>query len=341
MAAQTANLMGRFDTVMWVGGMAHWSRVRGHLVGSRAFEGPKLPLANPPIAFRRMRLESSALYDMTQRLPYQVATFARRRRGKDDARCLRRLALASDGPERHDPLDIASMLAYARNLQALEHLSESPRLWQLLTAASSCPGNEYTSRLATLALADHFGRSAEAFPLLTHHVEKDAKGQYLSVYRCDGDILAGEPLFGRPAGRLTYRRVPLKKEIARRKRNAPAKEVESAARDSKGAWRAFPDEGVAYEAFVRYVLERLSVQEPETATTRFVSGLGEAIDIRETIRYFHRREIQVREPAHMAARVRNDLIDYTSESEDSWILQRAWDSSAAAPYPDVMSKGAG
>jgi hypothetical protein len=68
-------------------------------------------------------------------------------------------------------------------------------------------------------------------------------------------------------------------------------------------------------------------------SVRFVGGMGEGINIRETIRHFREGGIRVRELQRTPARVRNGLIDYTSRHEDSWILQKAaFSRSDTAPY---------
>jgi hypothetical protein len=257
MALRLAELMEQFDSVLWVGGMAHWSRIRSRLA-ARAYKGPRLREADHPDSFKRMRLECSALYGMTQRLPCQLIGYSRAPTGYDEARNLRRLALAAVKPEKHEAVDIASMLVYARNIEAPEHLSESPGPWQLLTAASLCLGNEYALRLAILALTDRFHREAKFLPLLTRRLVKHRNGKYLDVYRCEGKILAGQSLFGSPVWIFSDRRLPSSVEIKRRQRNTSAAEVKLALPNTETAWAGYPDDDMAYEAFVRYVLEHLS-----------------------------------------------------------------------------------
>jgi hypothetical protein len=324
MAARLAELMDRFDTVLWVGGMAHWSRIRNRLKAGD-FTGPKLHERRHPKTFRRMRLESTALHKMTKRLPFQLTGFSSSPEAYDEATCTRELALATVKPEKHAPIDVASMLVYARNLQAMEHLSESPGLWNLLTAASTCLGNEYASRLATLALADQFTREAEDLPLLTHGVKRGETGKHVGVYRSNGRALVGESLFGSFAGNgvYVYRKLPTPAEIKRRARNTPATEVKSSSVGERQAWVFYPADEIAYEAFVRYVLEYLGGSEQtEMTSVRFVGSMGEGVDLRETIRYLHEGSIHVKEPLRPPVRIRNGLIDFTSDTEDSWILQK-------------------
>jgi hypothetical protein len=304
MSVRLAELMEQFGTVLWVGGMAHWSRIRNRLT-AKAFDGPGLREADHPESFKRMRLDCSALYGMTQRLPFQLVGYSRAPTSYDEQRSLRRLALAAVKPEKHEPVDVAAMLVYARNIEALEHLSESPGPWQLLTAASSCLGNEYASRLATLALTDRFNPETKILPLLTHRLEEDETGKYIGIFRCKGKILPGQSLFGSPDWTFTDRRLPSSIEIKRRQRNSPAAEVKRARRNSKKGWASYPDDDIAYEAFVRFVLEHLSASQPDDMTSvRFVSGMGEGVDVRETIRHLDEGGIYVRDPQRATTRAR-------------------------------------
>jgi hypothetical protein len=322
MAGRLADLMQRDDRVLWVGGMAHWSRIRASLKAME-YEGPRLAEAGAPPAFHRMCLDASALHRMTQRLPFQVAHFARQPTRYEESRCLRTLALAAVKPEKIQSIDVAAMLLYARNLEAQESFSESPGLWPLLTAASACLGNEYASRLVTLALRDRHTPEAEQLPLLTYTIEAPVAGKAVGVYRSEGQVLAGEPLWGHPVRFVKYRRLPSAVEIKRRERNNPAAEVAPAGPNEPTAWVTLPDEEVAYEAFVRYVLEHVTSPDlDETTPTRLLSGMGEGLDVRATIRHWHEGEIYVREPVRTPRRVTNGLIDYTSSSEDAAILQR-------------------
>ena len=96
------------------------------------------------------------------------------------------------------PSEIAAMLRYARNLAAHESIGETPGLWDLLLSASAMLSNEYASRLATLALEDHFAGPSLELPELSYNVEERALGQSLGVYRCEGEVLAGVPLLAPP-----------------------------------------------------------------------------------------------------------------------------------------------
>jgi hypothetical protein len=338
MAARLADLMKRYERVMWIGGMAHWRRIRNRLKAG-AFDTPRLKETSSPPSFERMRLESSALYRMTDRLPFQLAGYARKPARYDGLQCLHELAFAAANPESFQAIDIATMLTYARNLEAQEYLSESPGLWQLLTAASSCLGNEYASRLATLALEDRYTAEAERLPLLTHEIEKTCSGTLVGSYRCEGKMVVGEPLWGDSNCAHSYRRLPSRIEITRRQRNDPAAEVQPArSKKEKKAWVAYPDYEVAYEAFVRHVLENIVLQvSQDTTSVPLVSGMGDGLDVRSTVRHWHDGEIYVREPERTAPRIRNGLIDFNSATENSWILQEAGPgTSGDSPYADYL-----
>ncbi|OGA42563.1 MAG: hypothetical protein A3G24_25145 [Betaproteobacteria bacterium RIFCSPLOWO2_12_FULL_62_13] len=323
MSARLAQLMKQYQRVLWIGGMAHWPRMRERLQAN-AFDAPSLTEARPPRSFKRMRLASSALHRMAYRLPFQVAHYASAPACYDEAECLRELALAAVGPEKHAPIGVASMLLYARNLEAQENISEAPGLWPLLTAASSCLGNPYASRLAALALRNRFASQSARYPLLTYRIAKRGEGSFTGAYRCEGKTLEGEPIWAHRGGYLEYRRLPSSVEIGRRGRDDPVAAVKSAGRKANKAWAAHPDEERAYEAYVRHVLQHLSSPRSREATpVRFASGMGDGVDVRATIRHWHEGEIYVREREPAAVSPRNGLIDYTGRSEDSWILPRA------------------
>jgi hypothetical protein len=313
MASRLCELMERFDRVLWVGGMAHWARIRGRLE-KRDFDGPTLRLARRPKAFARMRMDSTVLQYFAGRFPYQIAQFARQPTRYTDAQCLGQLALAAVKPEKFQPVEVAAMLLYSRNLAAMGSLDETPGLWELLTSSSSVLGNKYAGRLASLALFDRFTEATERYPLLT-------RAGRVGVFRADGKVMRGRSLWGGNDWVIS-RAWPSQIDINRRIEDEPATEVKKAKPDEKLGWAAYPDDGKGYEYFVRFVLEQVSKTSPdETAAVPLISGMAEGIDIRATVRHWRMGEIYVREPVRSPIRVTNGLIDWTSRSERSWILQ--------------------
>jgi hypothetical protein len=339
MARRLCDLIAKFERVIWVGGMAHWARIRRRLE-QKNFDGLAPPQAQPPQWFTRMRLEWSALHRFTHRLPFQVAQFARHPLRYSDSKCLSRLALAAVKPERFQLVEVASMLVYARNLAAMNGIGETPGLWELLTSSSCVLGNEYASRLASLALLDHFTAATKKYPLLTHDVEHDGDGNPIGVFHCDGKVLDGESIWGQIQPILLYRRLPSLNDINRRRKNNPATEVKASKPDEKMGWAAYPDDEKSYEAFVRYVLEHVSGADlDETTPVPLTSGIEEGIDIRATIRHWQMGDVYVRERSQASVRVTNGLIDWTSYDENSWILQNTVTSVRDPPYSDVHDGG--
>ena len=79
-----------------------------------------------------------------------------------------------------------------------------------------------------------------------------------------------------------------------------------------------PDEEAAYEAIVRYLLEHAQVPDPDAGrSSPFVSGLGNGVDVRATIRRWHEGKVYVREHDRTRVRITNGLIDFDSDVEDS------------------------
>ena len=75
MASALAALMAQHESVLWVGGFAHWSRIVERL-RCRDFSAPDIDPA-PRRRFTRARLGSSALMRLTGLYPAMVAAFAR------------------------------------------------------------------------------------------------------------------------------------------------------------------------------------------------------------------------------------------------------------------------
>jgi hypothetical protein len=91
-------------------------------------------------------------------------------------------------------------------------------------------------------------------------------------------------------------------------------------------WGAYPADQAEYEAFVAYVLRRASIPDPgEARVAPFISGLADGLDVRATIRFWHEERLYVREERRGQLNVRNGVIDWTGDSEQSDVLQRRHD----------------
>ncbi|MGO9245607.1 MAG: hypothetical protein ACLPT4_16710 [Verrucomicrobiia bacterium] len=166
MAARLAELMKKHRRVLWVGGMAHWTRIVRRLE-NREFASPKVEVAQSHTVCR-VRLASTALYRMTGRMPFLLARYAKSPERYDESEAIRAVGLAAcrskaavsvriDGQRGDDEdelleptsasVDVARMLIYARNLGASSGLREMPGLAELLTASSATMSNRYAGRL--------------------------------------------------------------------------------------------------------------------------------------------------------------------------------------------------
>lgn len=156
MARALARLMEEHESVLWVGGMAPWTRIRRRLeTGDFSVVEPDAPpeIGEP----RRFRLDATALHRMAGgRCPWLVARWAEQQDRYDEREALRDLALAAAKGEHVPAIEVAAMLTYARNLAAQRDLRETPDLWDLLTAASASLDDRYVGRLLTLALRNRF-----------------------------------------------------------------------------------------------------------------------------------------------------------------------------------------
>lgn len=313
MAARLDKLMQRHERVLWVGGMAHWTRIRRRLQ-ARDFSGPDLAPEPQPATFLRMRLGHSALHRLSGRLPFQVASFARDQARYSETACLQKLALAAVKPEKLRASEVAAMLRYARNLAAREGIRETPALWELLASASAMLGNAYAGRLAALALQDHHGKSTDGLPTLAYEVVAHPGQEAAGLFKCEGQVLAGIPL-KEPPRSFHYRPLPSPEEVRRRRHNQPADGIAADATGRK-RWCALPDEEASYEAFVRYVLDLAGRSDTdESVPVPMSGGMADGIDLRATIRHWHSGDIYVRQPERGSIRVTNGLIDFTARSE--------------------------
>lgn len=334
MAKRLECLMAQHERVLWVGGMAHWSRILRRLE-SGDFSGPRLRRARAPRSFERFSLGASALHRMTGQIPFSVSQYARDPERFDGLRSLHRLSLAAVRPDRFHASEVAAMLRYARNLAAQEGIQESPGLSDLLIAASATLGNSYTGRLANIALQDRFTPAAMSLPILVY-----SQPRTIAAFRSGKRVLRGQPLWAANYLRETLVSVPSPKEIERKSKPGPGASIRRARSGELEIWAGYPADDAAYEAFVRYVLEHARATDSDQATAvPFTVGMGEGLDVRATIRHWHEGEVYVREKERTPLRITNGLVDFTSSTEDSWILQRAGCGPQGAPYPDVLEGG--
>ena len=334
MATRLAELMQKYRCVLWVGGMAHWTRIVQRL-RNRDFAGPQVDVVRSH-TIRRARLAPTALYRMTGRTPFLLARYAKNPDRYDEAEAIRAMGLAAcrskavvsmriegqkgdDGDELQEPtsasVDVARMLIYARNLAASSGLREMPGLGELLTASSATMGNHYAGRLYLIAMRERLTTKSRDLPPLTYETETGVQG-----YRLDGQWLSAEP-YWEPAAGIGMMWVVQQSDAAKKMRE-PYANVSAAKEGERTAWVAYPSEEPAYEAFVRYVLEHASLPDSqESKSFPFQAGLRDGVDVRDTIRHWKDGTIYVREQANAQLRITNAVIDFTSRSERSAILQ--------------------
>jgi hypothetical protein len=335
MARELSGLMQAHHCVLWVGGMAHWTRIVERL-GRGDFEAPQAAVRQQR-RFRRLRLAPSALLHTTHRLPYLVAQYASDPDRYHEARMTRALALeavgAKDdgtrvvvGPAGLDaptagvsdcqaaPIDVARLLLYARNLAAGRRLSEQPSLGELLTAAAATIGNRYAGRLYALATAERTSETAAAYPALTYEVIGAREG-----FRLADTWITAKPYW---PGDGIYIWVPSPGEIDRCTEDAAYRRMPSAQKQEQRAWVCYPPDETAYEQFVNYVLRRASVDDRTPARSEpFLVGLRDGVDARATLRHWKDGTIYVREDARGPVSVTNGVIDFSSRVEDSPVLR--------------------
>ena len=333
MAQWLARLLEQGESVMWVGGMAHWTRIVTRITEG-AFDSPDVDLTAHS-SFRRMRIAPSALYRMTGRLPWLVARYAQDPSAYDEHAAMQGLCLEAtkesdresvvlilsgqsrDSPDTTDedeaatPINVARTLQYARNLAAAGDLRERPNFVELLTSAAATIGRKYAGRLYELAMSERFStRAAENDALEWELV--DGREQY----RCGDQIIDSKPWWP-PHGGL----VLSIKEMRRRADDELYKDLPPAGEGSKRCWECSPDDEDNYVSFVEYVFRRASLTDPEEVkSVPFQSGLRDGLDVRATLRNWAKGTIYVREEQRGHLNFRNGAIDWANASEHSDIL---------------------
>ncbi len=334
MAQRLAELMKQFRCVLWVGGMAHWTRIAERLrLGN--FSGPQVGAVERRTV-RRAKLMGTALLRMTGRFPFLINRYAKDPSGYNEWETIQALGLAalrsksrvtikiagqreSLEDELPEPMrasvDLARMLIYARNLAASSGLREIPQLGELLTAASSTLSNRYAGRLYLTAMREIRRPRSGRLPALSYGYEGGVQG-----YQLDGEWISTEPYWIPGAGSRSIW-VPQKGGATKRIKEpfaclSPAKEGD------RLGWMAYPTDETAYEAFVHYAMEHASLPDlQEYKSFPFQTGLRDGLDVRNTLRHWQDETIYVREQRNTPLRITNAIVDFSSKSEESSILR--------------------
>lgn len=335
MARRLSELLRQHERVLWIGGMAHWTAITQRLADAN-FSAPVVPTVRSSV-FVRSRLRASALYQISTRLPCLVEDYTGRPDTFVESEALQSLALgvlSSTGDEgvemvRHPPapksgieppesgvaLDVVKMLTYAQNLAATSGVREAPDLIDLLTSASSTIGNKYAGRLYLAAMLESPSGLDQTLPNLTYEQDEEKHGFMLG-----SEWLFATPYWPNSSDGRSWSGFPT---TVRDRLNSDAPYAELPAGNGEPAyWWAFPPEEEAYEAYVRHVLllaTRKVAREPKSEP--FSTGLQDGIDMRATVRNWHRGEIHVRVGERHDLNITNAAIDYANDSEDTAILR--------------------
>jgi hypothetical protein len=336
MALKLAQLMDSHRQVLWIGGMEHWRNIVGRL-RRRLFDAPSAAVTSES-TFRRMRLAPSALYRMTQRLPFLVSAYAENPVGYDETAVLRSLALKAltidegaeshlvislpgvgepddslTDPERGSSIDAARVLLYARNLAMTHGVREQPNFGELLTAASATIGPLYAGRVYEIAMEERSSPDALALDKLEYDV-RDGR----ETYFCGEEIIDARPWLPPRASEI-----PLAiAEIRRRAREEIFRDLPKKEPGAKQVWECYPPDWEPYEAFVNYLMRRASVSDPgDVRSIPFSSGMRDGLDVRATLKHWVEGKIFVREERRGTLNFTNAAIDWTGTTEYSDQLQ--------------------
>jgi hypothetical protein len=323
MARKLAGLMRRHRLVLWVGGLAHWTRIIGRLERGD-FEAPSVPV-RVRRRFERARLDASALLRRPNNWPAFLRAFADDPRTFDpyeEVRALLHEAAGHDPDESHGApecvaaIDIARTGLYARNLAASSGLREIASLGELLQAAHATIGPRYAARVYAQAMEQRFSATTASLDALTFEVDPR---RLKAGFKFRGRWIALEP-WNPPRFVLAW--LPDPELVGRTARDAQYDRLPGPRAGERFYWGAYPPDEAEWEAFVQYLLRRASVSDPgEARAVPFCSGLEDGIDVRATIRHWAEDVVYVKQDQRGQMNFTNGAIDWTSDREDSDILQ--------------------
>jgi hypothetical protein len=330
MARSLTRLLAKGETVMWVGGMAHWTRIIARITSGNIDDASVDVTVQSD--FNRMRIAPSALYRMTGRLPWLVACYGQDPSTYGEHAAMQTLCLEAakrsvqetttlvltersddqlgtmDEGEASAPIDVARTLQYARNLAAIEDVRERPTFGELLTAAVATIGPKYAGRLYELAMNEQTSALALGHDALEWRVVEGRE-----QYRCGDRIIESRPWWA-PKGGLLLSVM----EIHRRTRDEFFRDLPAAEDDKSLCWECPPNDESDYVSFVEYVLRRASLADPEEEKSApFQTGLRDGLDVRATLRNWAEGTIYVREEQRGHQNFRNGAIDWINASEHS------------------------
>jgi hypothetical protein len=317
MARRLAALLGEHPSVLWVGGAAHWPRLRERIAAGD-FAASRVRRAGRR-SFQRVRLDGAALHWMTGRTTYLARRFAANPSAYDEGEGLRALVLdalsAPEGGSRGvPPAELVRLLLFARNLAASRGLRELPALGELLTAAFGTCGARAADRILETALGELDSPGTTALPVLSLVREPVSPGLALGGRR----VRLRSYHSPRPGAHGS-----LPALIERRERSADplftggrSRRRRQGEKETKRGWASDPREDTAYRAYLERVL-RLAGAPPEAErrSLPFSAGLQDGLDVGMTLRHWSEDRVYVREHAPRRAEVRHAILDYAGEYE--------------------------
>jgi len=337
MARALRALLDAGERVLWVGGASHWLPLRSRLQRGD-FTSPRVK-RHQWHAAERLALAPDALHRLSGMYPRLVRAYAAQPDAYDQHAVVRALVLealevteANEGlflieagraddavwaEEPASPADVTRTLAYARNLAATARVGDVPSLGELVRAAAATVGRRYAGRLLALALREDEPSAADGLPRL-RIADKDTAGTF-RVGEAVRRLVPGWSASDRRGGLAAL-------ADRRRALAAPYTLLPAAEADPSWYWYGHPDEERSYEAFVADLLRRSAGGRERLPGTPFLSGLGDGIDVRETLRRRHEGRVYIRSERPEPGGVTNAVIDWEHRSEGDVRLQRHNDS---------------
>jgi hypothetical protein len=287
MSARLRHLTGRFKNILLVCGILEWPWIRQAFLAEPMSSTEDQPALEPEC----YPVETATLYFMLGELPFVTGLYEQARETLDDDEHLsidsvKELLLSARESYRAEyrsrarritPKLLTTCLKYTRNLTLLErHLT--PQLTTIVTAAQQTAGNGY---------ALHVLETAKSYPYSSPGGSRIRFGIGRATLPGGDTLRMVSRLPGPPIIWKSLQLIP--------------KPDERQAKEWKQKWNPFsqcswPPEDELIENFRAAVFDRARqiLGQDLARTEKFTTSVKDGIDIRDTLRHWHEREIYVK-----------------------------------------------
>jgi hypothetical protein len=321
MAWRLRRLRERFDSILFVCGIGHFSRVFQFYAGG----GELAARPSPPREVFLAHLVQGSLVRALREIPYLVHLYEEARAGGvlgggwrfDKLEAVRQILLAAEQTytktykEEINVTQWRTLLQYTRNL-ALTQMNVCPEFYEVVMGAKSVVDGDYGAVVHELASSYPPQQEFSRYPTL--EILPNDHGRLGGSDECHW-LKPRPPRAPEQSVNIRFRRRPTQRECTAWR--------EQWSRSLHWGICSWPPEDKIQEDFMAYVRKRALqvVSEDNKQVMEFTTSFGDGLDIRETMRHWHERKIYVHytpPPRGQVGPVVLILEDEPIERLDSW-----------------------